>query len=51
MDLEEIALLEPFATGLHAVEISDLKAGDACVVEGPGPTLIVDHTGFSTKPR
>jgi threonine dehydrogenase-like Zn-dependent dehydrogenase len=23
MDLEEAALLEPFATGLHAVEISD----------------------------
>jgi L-iditol 2-dehydrogenase len=37
MDLEEAALLEPFATGLHAVEISDLKAGDGCVIEGPGP--------------
>jgi threonine dehydrogenase-like Zn-dependent dehydrogenase len=37
MDLEEAALLEPFATGLHAVEISDLKAGGGCVIEGPGP--------------
>src|SRR5216684_2682970 len=36
MDLEEAALLEPFATGLHAVEISDLKAGDGCVIERPG---------------
>jgi threonine dehydrogenase-like Zn-dependent dehydrogenase len=37
MDLELAALLEPFATGLHAVEQSCLKAGDSAVVEGPGP--------------
>jgi L-iditol 2-dehydrogenase len=37
MDMESAALLEPFATGLHAVEQSELKAGDGCVVEGPGP--------------
>ncbi|HKV56366.1 MAG TPA: alcohol dehydrogenase catalytic domain-containing protein [Candidatus Binataceae bacterium] len=37
MDLEQVALLEPFATGVHAVEESTLRAGDSCVVEGPGP--------------
>ena len=37
MDLEQAALLEPFATGLHGVEQSSLKAGDSVVVEGPGP--------------
>ena len=37
MDFETAALLEPFGTGLHAVEQSCLKAGDSCVVEGPGP--------------
>ncbi len=37
MDLEQAALLEPFATGLHAVEQSCLKTGDSAVVEGPGP--------------
>jgi threonine dehydrogenase-like Zn-dependent dehydrogenase len=37
IDLEEAALLEPFATGVHAVEESSLKAGDSCVIEGPGP--------------
>jgi L-iditol 2-dehydrogenase len=37
MDLEQAALLEPFATGVHAVEESSLKAGDSCVIEGPGP--------------
>lgn len=37
MDYEQAALLEPFGTGLHAVEQSCLKAGDSCVVEGPGP--------------
>ena len=37
MDMEQAALLEPFGTGLHAVEQSCLKAGDSAVVEGPGP--------------
>ena len=37
MDFETAALLEPFGTGLHAVEQSCLKTGDSCVVEGPGP--------------
>jgi threonine 3-dehydrogenase len=37
VDLEQAALLEPFATGLHAVEQSCLKAGDSAVIEGPGP--------------
>jgi threonine dehydrogenase-like Zn-dependent dehydrogenase len=37
MDLEVAALLEPFATGLHAVEESSLRAGDSAVIEGPGP--------------
>ncbi|HLW71379.1 MAG TPA: alcohol dehydrogenase catalytic domain-containing protein [Candidatus Binataceae bacterium] len=37
MDLEQAALLEPFATGVHALEESSLKAGDSCVIEGPGP--------------
>jgi threonine dehydrogenase-like Zn-dependent dehydrogenase len=37
MDLETAALLEPFGTGLHAVEQSSLKVGDSAVVEGPGP--------------
>jgi len=37
MDMEQAALLEPFATGVHAVEESSLKAGDSCVIEGPGP--------------
>jgi len=37
MDLEQAALLEPFGTGVHAVEQSKLKAGDSAVIEGPGP--------------
>ena len=37
MNMEQAALLEPFGTGLHAVEQSCLKAGDSAVVEGPGP--------------
>ncbi len=37
IDNEQAALLEPFGTGLHAVEQSCLKAGDSAVVEGPGP--------------
>jgi threonine dehydrogenase-like Zn-dependent dehydrogenase len=37
MNYEEAALLEPFGTGLHAVEQSSLKAGDSAVIEGPGP--------------
>ncbi len=37
MDFETAALLEPFGTGLHAVEISSLRAGDSAVIEGPGP--------------
>ncbi len=37
MDFEQAALLEPFATGLHAIEESSLKAGDSAVIEGPGP--------------
>ncbi len=37
IDSEQAALLEPFGTGLHAVEQSCLKAGDSAVVEGPGP--------------
>src|SRR5258708_25426889 len=37
MNIEQAALLEPFGTGLHAVEQSCLKAGDSTVVEGPGP--------------
>jgi threonine 3-dehydrogenase len=35
--IEDAALLEPFGTGLHAVEQSCLKAGDSAVIEGPGP--------------
>ncbi|HKD67300.1 MAG TPA: alcohol dehydrogenase catalytic domain-containing protein [Candidatus Binataceae bacterium] len=37
MNMEQAALLEPFATGLHGVEQSGVKAGDRVVVEGPGP--------------
>jgi 2-desacetyl-2-hydroxyethyl bacteriochlorophyllide A dehydrogenase len=37
MNLEQAALLEPFATGLHGVEQSSVKAGDRVVIEGPGP--------------
>jgi threonine dehydrogenase-like Zn-dependent dehydrogenase len=37
MKLEQAAMLEPFATGVHAIEESSLKAGDSCVIEGPGP--------------
>lgn len=37
MDFEQAALLEPFGTGLHAVEQSCLRAGDSAVIEGPGP--------------
>ncbi|HUY39770.1 MAG TPA: alcohol dehydrogenase catalytic domain-containing protein [Candidatus Binataceae bacterium] len=37
MDFETAALLEPFGTGLHAVELSSLRAGDSAVIEGPGP--------------
>ncbi len=41
MNLEQAALLEPFATGLHGVEQSCVKAGDSVVVEGPGPDWTV----------
>jgi len=37
MSYDEAALLEPFGTGLHAVEQSSLKPGDSAVIEGPGP--------------
>lgn len=37
MDLEQAAMLEPFGTGLHAIEQSCLRAGDSTVIEGPGP--------------
>jgi threonine dehydrogenase-like Zn-dependent dehydrogenase len=37
MDLETAAMLEPFGTGVHAVELSRLHAGDSAVIEGPGP--------------
>ncbi|MDB5108734.1 MAG: NAD(P)-dependent alcohol dehydrogenase, partial [Candidatus Binatus sp.] len=37
LNLEQAAMLEPFGTGLHAVEQSCLKAGDSAVIEGPGP--------------
>ncbi len=37
MGLEQAALLEPFATGLHGVEQSSVQAGDRVVIEGPGP--------------
>ncbi len=37
MDLETAAMLEPFGTGVHAVELSGLCAGDSAVIEGPGP--------------
>src|ERR1700758_3054718 len=37
MDMEQAAMLEPFATGLHAIEESSLAAGDSAVIEGPGP--------------
>ncbi len=37
LDFEQAAMLEPFGTGLHAVEQSCLRAGDSAVVEGPGP--------------
>jgi threonine 3-dehydrogenase len=37
MDMESAAMLEPFATGVHAVELSGLHAGDSAVIEGPGP--------------
>ena len=37
MSMELASLLEPFGTGLHAVEQSSLKAGDSVVIEGPGP--------------
>jgi len=36
-DLETAAMLEPFGTGMHAVELSGLHAGDSAVIEGPGP--------------
>lgn len=37
MSFELASLLEPFGTGLHAVEQSSLKPGDSAVIEGPGP--------------
>jgi threonine 3-dehydrogenase len=37
MDMESAAMLEPFATGVHAVALSGLHAGDSAVIEGPGP--------------
>jgi L-iditol 2-dehydrogenase len=37
MDMEQAAMLEPFATGLHGVEQSSIQAGDRVVIEGPGP--------------
>ena len=37
IDMESAAMLEAFGTGLHAVELASLSAGDSAVVEGPGP--------------
>jgi len=35
--LEEAALTEPLCVGLHAIELSSVKCGDAVAVLGPGP--------------
>lgn len=37
VSFEEGALVEPLASGLHAVRISDLKAGEDTIVLGAGP--------------
>lgn len=37
LDLQSAALIEPLAVGLHAVRISDLKAGSRVLIMGAGP--------------
>lgn len=37
LDFTSVSLLEPLSVGLHAVEISSMKPGDAVAVLGPGP--------------
>ncbi len=37
LDFIRASLLEPLSVGVHAVEISGLRPGDAAVVLGPGP--------------
>lgn len=37
LPLEEAALIEPLAVGVHAVRVSDLAVGDETVVLGAGP--------------
>lgn len=36
IDLKEAVMTEPFATALHAVNISGLKENDSCIISGPG---------------
>ncbi|MBI4561387.1 MAG: alcohol dehydrogenase catalytic domain-containing protein [Candidatus Rokubacteria bacterium] len=37
LDFTTVSLLEPLSVGVHAVEISSMRAGDTVAVLGPGP--------------
>ena len=50
MSVEQAALLEPFGTGLHAVEQSCLKAGDSAVDRG-SRTDRPQHRARGARPR
>src|ERR1700676_197810 len=45
MDMESAAMLEPVATGVHAVELSRLHAGDSAAIEGLGQVRALMRAG------
>lgn len=44
-DLRGVALIEPMAVGIHAVRLSDVRAGDRVVIVGGGPIGIACAIG------
>lgn len=44
-DLRGLALIEPMAVGIHAVRLSDVRAGDRVVIVGGGPIGIACAIG------
>lgn len=49
LSLEHGALVEPLAVGLHAIDLGEAQAGDACVVIGAGPIGVVTALGLRAR--
>jgi 2-desacetyl-2-hydroxyethyl bacteriochlorophyllide A dehydrogenase len=49
LSLEDGALVEPLAVGLHGLNVGEARAGDRCVVIGAGPIGVM--TAFALRAR